>query len=134
MNHRPASADFPQMTNAAQSNPKPAPYRVLLALRSSGPSGDTPVSKPIVVSAVAALVVVALAFALNPSPERHREEIRKAMAERSPIAAVLGLGGITAFVSTYHPLGVASYTTVNDRVVSIGAFAVVVFIEPSKDK
>lgn len=91
-------------------------------------------SKPVVVSAIAALVVVALAFALNPSPEKHREEIRKAVGERSPIAAVLGLGALTAFVSIYHPLGVASYTTVNDRVVSVGAFGVVVFIEPSKDK
>lgn len=91
-------------------------------------------SKPVVVSAIAALVVVALAFALNPSPEKHREEIRKAVGERSPIAAVLGLGALTAFVSIYHPLGFASYTTVNDRVVSVGAFGVVVFIEPSKDK
>ncbi|MFH1871564.1 MAG: hypothetical protein ABIK82_04955 [Pseudomonadota bacterium] len=90
--------------------------------------------KNIVVSTIVALIVVALAFALNPSPEKHREEIRKAVGERSPIAAVLGLGALTAFVSTYHPLGVASYTTVNDRVVSVGAFGVVVFIEPSKQK
>jgi len=92
------------------------------------------VPKNIVVSAVVALIVVGLAFALNPSPEKHREEIRKAVAERSPIAAVLGLGALTAFASTYHPLGVASYTTVNDRVVSVGAFGMVVFIEPPKGK
>ena len=91
-------------------------------------------SKNAVVSAVVALIVVALAFALNPSPEKHRDEISKAMAERSPIAAVLGLGALTAFISVYHPLGVASYTTVNDRVVSVGAFGVVVFIEPSEKK
>lgn len=87
-----------------------------------------------VVSAVVALAVVASAFALNPSPERHREEIRKAVAERSPVAGLLGLGAITAFVSTYHPLGVASYTTVNDRVVSVGAFGMVFFIQPSQEK
>jgi hypothetical protein len=92
------------------------------------------VSKNAVVSVVVTLIVVALAFALNPSPEKHREEIRKAMAERSPVAALLGLGSLTAFVSTYHPLGVASYTTVNDRVVSVGAFGVVVLIEPSQSK
>ncbi len=91
-------------------------------------------SRNVVVSTVVALIIVALAFALNPSPEKHREEISRAMAERSPIAAVLGLGALTAFVSIYHPLGVASYTTVNDRVVSVGAFGVVVFIEPSKSK
>ncbi|MCF8177926.1 MAG: hypothetical protein K9J74_05420 [Sulfuritalea sp.] len=90
-------------------------------------------AKNIVVSTVVALIIVALAFALNPSSEKHREEIGKAVAERSPLAAMLGLGVLTAFVSTYHPLGVASYTTVNDRVVSVGAFGVVVFIEPSKN-
>jgi hypothetical protein len=78
--------------------------------------------------------VVALAFALNPSPERHRAEIQQAIGERSPIAGMLGLGAITAFVSTYHPLGVASYTTVNDRVVSVGAFGMVFFIQPSEKK
>ena len=89
--------------------------------------------KNFIVSAIAALIVVALAFALNPSPEKHREEIRKIMAERSPIAAVLGLGAITAFVSNYHSLGVASYTKVSDRVVSVVAFGMVFFIEASKD-
>ena len=90
-------------------------------------------TKTSVVSAIAALVVVALAFALNPSPERHRDEIQRAIAERSPIAGLLGLGAITAFVSTYHPLGVASYTTVNDRVVSVGAFGMVFFIQPAEE-
>lgn len=91
-------------------------------------------TKNVVVSAVISLIVLALAFALNPSPEKHREEITKAMGERSPVAALLGLGSLTAFISTYHPLGVASYTTVNNRVVSVGAFGVVVFIEPSREK
>lgn len=91
-------------------------------------------AKNVVVSTIVSLITVALAFALNPSAEKHREEISKAMANRSPLAAMLGLGALTAFVSTYHPIGVASYTTVNDRLVSVGAFGVVVFIEPSKDK
>ena len=91
-------------------------------------------SKTPVVSAIAAVVIVALAFLLNPSPERHRDEIRNAIAERSPIAGVFGLGALTAFASTYHPLGVASYATVNDRVVSVGAFGMVFFIQPSQDK
>lgn len=91
-------------------------------------------NKTPLISAIAALIVVALAFALNPSPERHRAEIQQAIGERSPIAGMLGLGAITAFVSTYHPLGVASYTTVNDRVVSVGAFGMVFFIQPSEKK
>lgn len=83
----------------------------------------------ITLAAVAALVV--LAVATNPSPERHREKIKAAIAERSPIAGALGLGALTAFTSTYHPLGVASYTTVNDRTVSIGAFGMVFVRQPS---
>jgi hypothetical protein len=86
----------------------------------------------ITVAAVAALVVVA--FVTNPSPERHRDKIKAAIAERSPLAGALGLGALTAFTSTYHPLGVASYTTVNDRTVSVGAFGMVFVRQPSTEK
>ncbi len=44
-------------------------------------------------------------------------------------AAALGLGALAAFTSTYHPLGVASYTTVNGRTVSVGAFGMVVVLD-----
>lgn len=71
---------------------------------------------PIVVTAA----VVAAAFALNPSAERHRLKIKEAMAERSPLARVLSLGSLAAFASNYHSLGVASYTKVGDRVLSVG--------------
>ena len=83
-----------------------------------------------VVSAVIAAALTAAAFVLNPSPERHRERIKQAVAERSPLAGALGLGALTAFTSTYHPLGVASYTTVNGRTVSVGAFGVVLVLQP----
>ncbi|KIF83471.1 hypothetical protein [Noviherbaspirillum autotrophicum] len=65
---------------------------------------------------------VALALLLNPSPDRHRTTITQAMAERSPLAGVLGIGAVTAFVSTYHSLGVASYTEVDGRLITLGAF------------
>lgn len=87
-----------------------------------------------VVSAVIAAALTAAAFVLNPSPERHREKIKQAVAERSPLAGALGLGALTAFTSTYHPLGVASYTTVNGRTVSVGAFGVVLVLQPESDK
>jgi hypothetical protein len=86
------------------------------------------------VSALAAIVAVALAFWLNPSPEQHRAAIKQAVAERRPVAGLFGLGAITAFASTYHPLGVASYTTVDDRVVSIGAFGGVFVLQRSEDR
>jgi hypothetical protein len=44
------------------------------------------------------------------------------------------VGALTAFVSNYHPLGVASYTTVEDKVVSVGAFGQVFVIQPAQDK
>jgi len=72
-----------------------------------------------------AAVSLMLAFALNPSPEKHRAKIKEVIAERSPVAGALGLGSLTAFTSTYHSLGIASYTTAGDRTVSYGAFGMV---------
>lgn len=74
---------------------------------------------------------VALAFVLNPSPEQHRAKIRQALAERSQVSKALGIGALTAFVSSYSSLGVASYTTVNGRTVSVGAFAMVYVRDPA---
>ncbi|MBW6493809.1 MAG: hypothetical protein K0B16_04510 [Burkholderiaceae bacterium] len=89
--------------------------------------------KTSVVSAVSAAVVVAVSFWLNPSPEQHREEIKKVVAERSPVAGMFGLGALTAFTSNYHPLGVASYATVNGRVVSIGFMGMVFVMQPEPE-
>lgn len=89
-------------------------------------------SKNTLIAVVVTALVVAAGFVFNPSPERHREEIQRAIGERSPLAKVLGIGAVTAFVSTYHPLGVASYTTVNGRTVSIGAFGMVYVRQPDQ--
>lgn len=70
-----------------------------------------------------------LAVVLNPSAEKHRTTIKEAIAERSPLQALLGVGALTAFVSEYHSLGVASYTRVNDRLVSVGAFGLVFLVD-----
>jgi hypothetical protein len=88
--------------------------------------------KAALVSAIVSGGVVALAFLLNPTPEQHRTRIKEAIAERSPVAGAFGVGVLTAFTSTYHPLGVASYTTVNGRTVSIGAFGIVFVLPPSE--
>lgn len=74
---------------------------------------------------VVVAAVIVLAFVLNPSPERHRARIQQAVGERSPIAGLLGIGSLTAFVSNYHTLGVASYTTAGERVLSVGVFGIV---------
>ncbi|MBX3607750.1 MAG: hypothetical protein KF788_20925 [Piscinibacter sp.] len=91
-------------------------------------------SRAIVVTAAAAAGLTAAAFLLNPSAEQHRTRIKEAVAERSPLARALGLGALAAFTSNYHPLGVASYTTVNDRVVSIGAFGMVFVLDSADPK
>jgi hypothetical protein len=74
---------------------------------------------------IIAAIVLVLAFALNPSAERHREKISTAVAERNPIAGLFGAGAITALASGYYSLGVASYTKANDRVVSVGFMGMV---------
>jgi hypothetical protein len=79
---------------------------------------------PVVIAATLLLAVV-----LNPSPERHRERIKEDIGERSQLAAALGLGSITAFASTYHSLGIASYTTAGDRTLSIGVLGMVFVLE-----
>lgn len=81
--------------------------------------------KTVLVSLAGAAAVLALAFVLNPSPERHRAHIKEALGARSPVARALGLGSLAGFVSDYHSLGVASYTRVGDRTLSVGAFGIV---------
>lgn len=76
-------------------------------------------------AALGLVVVVVLAFVLNPGPEAHREQLKKTVAARSQVAGLLGVGHLAAFVSNYRTLGVASYSTVNDRVVTYGAFGLV---------
>ena len=76
-------------------------------------------------SLIIAAVVIALAFVLNPSADRHREKINTAVTERNPIAGLFGAGAITALTSGYYSLGVASYTKANDRIVSVGFMGMV---------
>lgn len=77
------------------------------------------------ISAIAVVAALALAAATNPSPDRHRIKIKEAVAERSPVAGMLGVGSLTAFMSNYHSVGVASYTIANERIISIGIYGMV---------
>lgn len=78
--------------------------------------------------------VIAVAALTNPSPDRHREKISQAIADRSPLAGALGVGALTAFASTYHPLGVASYTTASGRTQSIGFLGMVFVLDSARDR
>ena len=75
------------------------------------------------------ICVAGLAVVLNPSAERHRTKIKDTVAERSQLEKILGVGEITAFASKYHSLYVGSYTTVSDKVVSMGAFGMIFVTE-----
>jgi hypothetical protein len=74
-------------------------------------------------------VLLGIAALTNPSPDEHRAAIRKAVAERSPLAGLLGVGALSAFVSSYHSLGIASYTVVNQKTVTIGAYKMVFVVQ-----
>lgn len=76
----------------------------------------------VLLSLVAALV---LAFLTNPSPAHHRRKLQEEIADRSPLAGALGVGRLAAFASTYHTVGVASWTTEGDRTLTVGAFGMV---------
>lgn len=78
------------------------------------------------IKAIASLVLtVLLAFVANPGPDAHREKLKSEIGARSQLAAVLRLGSLAAFVSDYHTIGLASYSTVNGRIVTYGAFGFV---------
>jgi len=47
------------------------------------------------------------------------------IAERSQLEWVLGIGYLTSFASRYHSFSVGSYTMVNEKVTSVGAFGLV---------
>lgn len=86
-------------------------------------------SKSTVVSAIILAGSLAIAVVLNPSPDQHRAGIKAAVAERSQLEHLLGVGVLTAFVSKYSSLGVLSYTTVNERLASVGVFGMVFVVQ-----
>ena len=81
------------------------------------------------VSATFALFVVGLGFMFNPSLEQHQGKIKQSVADRSALAGMLGLGSLAALGASYHSLGVASYTVMNGKTETVGAFGVVVLLQ-----
>ena len=86
---------------------------------------NPPRQKAAYVNVAVVAIVFVLAFARNPLAEQHRTRIKDVIAERSPIAGALGIGLLAAFTSMYHFCGAASYTTINERIVSVGAFGMI---------
>lgn len=86
-------------------------------------------SKRTLLTLISLTVLLVLALLLNPSPDRHRARIKESIAENSPLAGVLGVGAVTAFVSNYHSLGIASYTTAGERTLSVGVLGMVFVLQ-----
>ncbi|MDH5205307.1 MAG: hypothetical protein OEW36_06555 [Hylemonella sp.] len=80
-------------------------------------------------SLVLLVAVLGLAAVTNPSPARHRAMIESTLSERSLLSKALNLGALAAFASNYHSLGVASYTKVNEKVATVGAFGLIYVVE-----
>ncbi len=80
-------------------------------------------------SVVAVAILAAVAVVLNPSAERHRARIAETIAERSPLEKALGVGQLTAFVSQYRSWQIGSYTTVNNKLSSVGLLGMVFVVE-----
>lgn len=74
-------------------------------------------------------VLLLLMLLLNPSADRHRKAIQDDVDNASLFERTLGLGAVTAFMARYESLGIASYTTVNGKLASIGVLGLVVVID-----
>ncbi len=86
-------------------------------------SGGTIIGMPKVLAA--ALILLGAAFALNPGADAHREKLKSEIAARNQLAGALRIGNLAALASTYHSLGIASYSTIHDRKITLGAFGIV---------
>jgi hypothetical protein len=69
--------------------------------------------------------LTAAVFLLNPDVDAHREAIKAQTAVENPLAAAIGLGVLKGLALEYHSIGVASWTTREDRVITYGAFGTV---------
>jgi len=72
--------------------------------------------------ALAGAAVTAAVFVLNPDVDAHREAIKAQTAVDNPLAAAIGLGTLKGLALEYHSVGVASWTTRDDQMLTWGAF------------
>lgn len=91
-------------------------------------------SKQILSRLVIFLVLLVLALVLNPSAEKHHAAIKAAVSAHSPLAGLLGLGTLAAIASDYHSIGIASWTRIDERIISIGALGYVHVQTPEEKK
>lgn len=75
----------------------------------------------VVLGALVGGVLTAAVFLSNPDVDEHREAINAQLAVDHPLAAALGLGTIKGLAVEYHSIGIASWTSREDRVMTFGA-------------
>jgi hypothetical protein len=75
--------------------------------------------------AIAVMLAVLILVLSNPSKEQHRDAFRGAVRRELPLASLLGAGRVASWLTDYHSLGVASFSTLDGSVVTFGAFGIV---------
>lgn len=88
----------------------------------------TPAAK---IASITGAIAIA-AFALNPSAEKHRNQIKTSIAESNQLAGLLGVGALAAFASSYHSIGVASYTNIGEKTITFGLLGMVFVVASPK--
>jgi hypothetical protein len=79
---------------------------------------------------VASVLIIVLAFALNPTEFAHRAKIAEAIEAKHPILAVFGASKIATLDIRYRSFGIMSVTTQNSRRVSLGVYGFVYVFGP----
>ena len=74
---------------------------------------------------IAGILFAVLLLLLNPSDEKHREEIQKEFKENNKIAAAVGVGWIKSKTVSYQDYYLFSITKVGDTYTSFGALGFV---------
>jgi hypothetical protein len=69
---------------------------------------------------------LAIGVLANPDKAKHDQIIRQQVRNQSPIASIFGAGRLASWVADYHSIGIASYTTIDGKVVTMGAFGIVI--------
>jgi hypothetical protein len=67
-----------------------------------------------------ALLAVAVLFATNPRIEVHNQAIHRGMWRDEPVRTILGGSIGAALLSRYHTVGIASWTTVDGNLTTVG--------------
>ena len=81
--------------------------------------------KSLMIPLLVSVLLLVLCLVFNPTAEQHRAKIKADVSNNNPLAGALGLGALQAFASSYHSLGVVSYTKMGDQTQTFGLLGMV---------